>query len=177
MTQDIPTHTETRLKGLSPNQRKRLAALLREARVTRDVHKEFEGNLNFGQKLADKIASLGGSWTFIICFSSALLGWCLLNTAILARQAFDPYPYVFLNLLLSTLAALQAPLIMMSQNRQAAKDRAVTQHDYEVNLKAELEIMSLHEKMDDLRMKKFTELMQVQQQQITMLSAMLKTKS
>jgi uncharacterized membrane protein len=164
-------------KALTQEDRQKLAHLLRQTRLTRNVHKEFEGELTFGQKLADKVAELGGSWTFIIIFLALLLGWCALNTYILLNRAFDPYPYIFLNLMLSTIAAVQAPLIMMSQNRQTAKDRLVAQHDYEVNLKAELEIMALHEKLDDLRLKQFAELMQVQQRQIEMLMKLANKQS
>ena len=100
--------------------------------------------------LADRVAAVGGSWAFIFGFFGVLLSWMLLNTEILAawKIAFDPYPYIFLNLMLSMIAAIQAPIIMMSQNRQAKRDRVSAQHDYEVNLKAELEVMALHEKWD-----------------------------
>ena len=100
--------------------------------------------------LADRVAAVGGSWAFIFGFFGVLLSWMLLNTEILAawKMAFDPYPYIFLNLMLSMIAAIQAPIIMMSQNRQAKRDRVSAQHDYEVNLKAELEVMALHEKWD-----------------------------
>lgn len=104
----------------------------------------------FGERLSDKVAAVGGSWAFIIAFALVLLGWMILNTDILPRfgAAFDPYPYIFLNLMLSTVAAIQAPIIMMSQNRQGAKDRIAASLDFEVNLRAELEIMRLHEKID-----------------------------
>jgi uncharacterized membrane protein len=102
-----------------------------------------------------------------------LLVWVVLNTVVLRQYAFDGYPFIFLNLLLSMIAALQAPIIMMSQNRQAAKDRAVQQHDYEVNLKAELEIMALHEKLDELRNKQFENLLNIQQKQIDLLERLL----
>ena len=102
------------------------------------------------QKLADKVAQVGGSWTFIIAFVIGLLTWVGLNV-LLATRAFDPYPFIFLNLMLSMVAALQAPIIMMSQNRQAMVDRAAAEHDYVVNLRAELEIMLLHDKLDALR--------------------------
>lgn len=117
--------------------------------VSRDLSDDAEG-INFWDDLADKVAAVGGSWRFIFGFLALLLGWMLLNTEILSawKLAFDPYPYIFLNLMLSMIAALQAPVIMMSQNRQAARDRIAAQHDYEVNLKAELEIMALHEKWD-----------------------------
>lgn len=105
---------------------------------------------SFGERLADRVAAVGGSWGFIIAFGIVLVGWMVLNTDILALwgKAFDPYPYIFLNLMLSTLAAIQAPLIMMSQNRQSAKDRLAARLDYQVNLRAELEILLIHEKLD-----------------------------
>ncbi len=104
----------------------------------------------FGQRLADQVAKVGGSWGFIIAFGATLAVWMGMNR-LLAGAAFDPYPFIFLNLLLSMLAAVQAPLIMMSQNRQAAKDRKAAEYDYVVNLRAELEIMHLHDKLDEIR--------------------------
>jgi uncharacterized membrane protein len=112
-------------------------------------HVKGEG-ASFGDRLADRVAAIGGSWGFIIAFGVVLAGWMGLNLA-LATRAFDPYPFIFLNLMLSTLAAIQAPVIMMSQNRQAAKDREGAEHDYLVNLRAELEIMRLHDKLDAVR--------------------------
>lgn len=103
-----------------------------------------------GERLADAVARFGGSWTFIIVFALVLLAWVALNTWILAARAFDPYPYILLNLFLSCLASIQAPVILMSQNRQAARDRQRAEQDYEVNLAAELEIKALHEKIDRL---------------------------
>ena len=117
--------------------------------VTRNLNEEEEELLTFGQRIADKVASFGGSWTFIITFGIFLLAWMCLN-AFLASRAYDPYPFILLNLILSTLAALQAPVIMMSQNRQAAKDRLQADLDYQVNLKAELEVAQLHSKMDKI---------------------------
>jgi uncharacterized membrane protein len=104
-----------------------------------------------GARVADAVARIGGSWGFIISFMVFLVAWALLNSVLLVSGAFDPYPYIFLNLVLSMLAAIQAPVIMMSQNRQAERDRTAASHDYEVNLKAEIEIMALHEKLDELR--------------------------
>lgn len=104
----------------------------------------------FGDRVADRVAAFGGSWAFIFLSTGLILAWVVLNAWLLSRPA-DPYPFVFLNLILSMVAALQAPVIMMSQNRQSAKDRAAAAHDYEVNLKADLEIMGLHEKVDDIR--------------------------
>ena len=106
----------------------------------------------FWDRLADRVAAVGGSWAFIFAFGAALVGWMGLNLLLMTRQlAFDPYPFIFLNLILSTLAAIQAPVIMMSQNRQAARDRRAAEHDYTVNLRAELEIMRLHDKLDAVR--------------------------
>ncbi|KTT74274.1 DUF1003 domain-containing protein [Sphingomonas endophytica] len=118
--------------------------------VSRDAADEADLRASFGDRLADKVAAVGGSWGFIIGFTVVLFGWMLLNTDVLEHfgMQFDPYPYIFLNLMLSTLAAVQAPVIMMSQNRQAAKDRLAASLDYETNLRAELEILRLHEKLD-----------------------------
>lgn len=104
-----------------------------------------------GDRIADKLTIWAGSWTFILLFLGFLVLWSLVNTVIMSRAAFDPYPYVFLNLILSMLAAIQAPIILMAQNRQAERDREAARHDYEVNLKADIEIMALHEKIDAMR--------------------------
>jgi uncharacterized membrane protein len=146
--------------------------------ISHDTNLEFEKKLTFGQRLADKVAAFGGSWTFIIIFAAVLLAWVLVNTLILARQgnSFDPYPYILLNLFLSMLAAVQAPVILMSQNRQGVKDRLDAAHDYEVNLKAELEILSLHEKIDELREMKWAELIEMQQEQIGLLTQLIKER-
>jgi uncharacterized membrane protein len=146
--------------------------------VSHDTNLEFEKKQTFGQRLADRVAAFGGSWTFIIIFAAVLLSWVLLNTIILARQSnsFDPYPYILLNLFLSMLAAVQAPVILMSQNRQGVKDRLDAAHDYEVNLKAELEILSLHEKLDELREMKWAGLIEMQQEQIRLLTQLLKER-
>jgi uncharacterized membrane protein len=146
--------------------------------ISHDTNREFETKLTFGQKLADKVAAFGGSWTFIILFGAILLSWVLLNSFLLARRGdtFDPYPYILLNLFLSMLAAIQAPVILMSQNRQGVKDRFDAAHDYEVNLKAELEILSLHEKLDELRELKWKELIEMQEEQIKLLTQLLKER-
>jgi uncharacterized membrane protein len=119
----------------------------------RNVDTVLAERQSFGERLADKVAQLGGSWGFITIFTGMLLAWVILNTVILARYGggFDPYPYIFLNLILSMVAALQAPVILMSQNRQAARDRLAASLDYEINLKAEIEIMALHDKLDAIR--------------------------
>lgn len=111
-----------------------------------DTNREFDKTLTFGQRMADRVAAFGGSWAFIGIFGAILIVWIALNVTLVSqrRHAFDPYPFILLNLVLSTLAALQAPVIMMSQNRQSAKDRLDAQHDYEINVKAEIEIEELH---------------------------------
>ena len=121
-----------------------------ERRTLTDKVEDQEKPLTLGQRWADHIASFGGSWTFITLFFGVILGWILLNVAVLRRPVFDPYPFILLNLLLSCLAALQAPVIMMSQNRQEEKDRERAKKDYMINLKAELELRVMHEKLDHL---------------------------
>ncbi|MBE0579294.1 DUF1003 domain-containing protein [Devosia sp.] len=139
-----------------------------------DTSTVFDEKSTFGQRLADGVASFGGSWTFLISFGIVLLGWVGINL-LLSRSAPDPYPFIFLNLLLSMVAAVQAPIIMMSQNRQAAKDRLVTSHDYECNLKAEIEIMALHDKVDQLRNDDLKQLIGKQQEQIELLTRLVES--
>jgi uncharacterized membrane protein len=128
-----------------------LSAIASGTTGVRDASDVAEEQATFGERLADRVAAVGGSWGFIGTFTVVLLGWMVLNSNVLGRLGlvFDPYPYIFLNLMLSTLAAVQAPVIMMSQNRQAAKDRLTAALDYETNLRAELEILRLHRKMDE----------------------------
>ncbi|MGH8453808.1 MAG: DUF1003 domain-containing protein [Nevskiales bacterium] len=121
---------------------------LLRSRVSRNLNEEEEERLTFGQRVADRVATFGGSWTFILLFGGFLLTWMVVNALLLAQRAFDPYPFILLNLALSALAALQAPVIMMSQNRQSTKDRLKADLDYQVNLKAELEVAQLHGKID-----------------------------
>jgi uncharacterized membrane protein len=144
--------------------------------IARNVAQDYSAELTFGQRLADKVAAFGGSWIFISIFAVVLVIWVLLNSFILIRyhESFDPYPYILLNLFLSMLAAIQAPIILMSQNRQAYKDRLSAEHDYEVNLKSELEIMTLHEKIDLLREKQWSELISIQQEQLRLLTQVIK---
>lgn len=131
--------------------RRVIARVARRVHSSRDLNRIYEEEkLTFGDRLADKVAVLGGSWAFIVGFCVFLVVWALVNAIVLAENAFDPYPFIFLNLLLSMLAALQAPIIMMSQNRQAAKDRVAATLDYEVNVKSEAAIADLHEKVDRL---------------------------
>ncbi len=137
--------------------------------LSSDSSKEFESNLTFGEQLSDQIAKFGGSWRFIISFGFVLLVWIFINAAILLTRAWDPYPFILLNLILSCLAALQAPIIMMSQNRAAARDRLHAENDYKINLKAELEIRHLHEKIDHLLRRQYNRLFEIQQIQIELL--------
>ena len=142
--------------------------------ISRPLPHDLDTTAPLGQRAADKVASFGGSWTFVGLFAGLMLGWIGLNTTLLVLHGstFDPYPYILLNLFLSMLAAVQAPVILMSQNRQSEKDRISAAHDYEVNLKAELEIMLLHEKVDTLRQAQWLELLDLQRQQLQLLQAL-----
>ncbi|MGE8225132.1 MAG: DUF1003 domain-containing protein [Stenotrophomonas sp.] len=164
--------------GANPNDlgatARRVLDLAEERRVmTQDPIERLENTDSKGDRLADRVAALGGSWTFILIFVTALFFWVLLNSGVFAGGALDPFPFIFLNLLLSMVAALQAPIIMMSQNRQASKDRQMAAYDYEINLKAEIEIMSLHEKMDSLKQDQVMLLIAQQQKQIDLLTSMI----
>ena len=131
----------------------------------------FEKSWSFAERLADGIARFGGSWTFILCFGAFLALWIVINTLVLSLHRPDPYPFILLNLILSCLAAIQAPVIMMSQNRQETKDRLRSQNDYQINLKAELEIRHLHDKLDHLLSHQWDRLVQIQEVQLDLLSA------
>ena len=140
---------EAQVRRLTDFEKRLLASLLQRQPSTPDPNKRFEAQMTFGDRIADRVAVFGGSWTFIGLFLVMMFTWMAINEQIAA--AFDPYPYILLNLILSCVAALQAPVIMMSQNRQAAKDRSDARSDYEVNLRAEMQIMALHEKIDATR--------------------------
>jgi uncharacterized membrane protein len=149
---------------LSELERMVIERIVARGAISRDLSAE-DDDMTFGQRLADQVAAIGGSWAFIVGFGIVLVLWVGLNAwalGVAGLKPFDPYPFIFLNLMLSMLAALQAPVIMMSQNRQAIKDREAARHDYEVNLKAELEIMALHEKLDALRDHDLAELIKQQ---------------
>jgi len=126
-------------------------------------------NRTYGERLADKVAAFGGSWKFIILFMTILVSWIFLNAIILLNKAYDPYPFILLNLILSCVAALQAPIIMMSQNRKETKDRKRAENDYLINLKSEIEIRNLHQKMDLSMIDQFKHLCDIQQKQVEML--------
>jgi uncharacterized membrane protein len=138
--------------------------------LSKHVEATFDQQWSWGERLADKIAAFGGSWTFLILFGVFLVIWVLINSVVLLVRPFDPFPFILLNLILSCLAAIQAPIILMSQNRQEAKDRLRSQHDYQVNLKAELEIRHLHEKIDHLLRHQWERLAQIQEVQLDLLS-------
>ena len=143
---------------------------IREQEVlSRDVDKEYERRLTLGERAADRLASFGGSWHFIGLFSVIIVIWIAINSVALLEHRFDPYPFILLNLVLSCIAALQAPIIMMSQNRQEAKDRLRSEYDYRVNLKAELEIRHLNAKVDQLMTHQWTRLMEIQRIQMELL--------
>lgn len=149
-------------EDLPARERHVIERVARRIAVSRDVGTSFEENRSFGERLADRIAAFGGSWRFLMLFGLAIAVWVVINGLLLVKAEagpFDPYPFILLNLFLSLVAAIQAPIIMMSQNRQAARDRVQASHDYEVNLKAEIEIMALHEKMDELRQKDLQDLL------------------
>ncbi len=149
---------------ISELERTVIERIIARGAISRDLSADAD-DMTFGQRLADRVAAVGGSWAFIIGFGVVLVVWVGLNAwalGVAGIKPFDPYPFIFLNLMLSMLAALQAPVIMMSQNRQAIKDREAARHDYEVNLKAELEIMALHEKLDALRDHDLAELLRQQ---------------
>ncbi len=164
-----------RFQNLTDREKNVLQKIAQRIHISRNTNRQFNDELTFGQHLADRISTFGGSWPFLILFGIVLTVWIALNSVILQHwgKPFDPYPFILLNLVLSMLAAVQAPVIMMSQNRMAAKDRIDAAHDYEVNLKAELEIMELHEKMDGLRHQQWQDLVQLQQEQINMLKELV----
>lgn len=142
--------------------------------LSENIEDNFDSSLSFGQKIADKIAEFGGSWTFIISFFSFLLLWIGVNSWFLLTKPFDPFPFILLNLILSCLAAIQAPIIMMSQNRQEQKDRSRSEHDYKINLKAELEIKLLSEKIDHLLVHHNQKLLEIQQIQTDYLEDLMR---
>jgi len=154
-----------------------LASIKDNTSLTNKIDLEDQEERTFGQRLADKVATFGGSWTFIISFGLFLLVWISVNIVWLSNKGFDPYPFILLNLILSSLAAIQAPVIMMSQNRQETKDRERAQKDYMVNLKSELEIRMLHEKIDHMVLNQQQELIELHKKQTSMIKDLLKQNS
>lgn len=162
-------YLEAEYQKLSDIEHAVVSKITRRGRVSGVVHQEFETTMTVGEQVADKVAQFGGSWRFIGLFFAVLVVWMVINAWLLTAHPFDPYPFILLNLVLSTLAALQAPVIMMSQNRQAHKDRMQASQEYEINLMAEIEIRDLHDKLDSLRFKQWHELWHIQKRQIELL--------
>jgi uncharacterized membrane protein len=142
------------------------ASIANHDTIAENVEDDFEEDRTFGQRLSDHLASFGGSWSFLIWFAAVLLAWIAINVVMGEKKAFDAYPFILLNLVLSCIAAIQAPIIMMSQKRQESKDRLRALNDYRVNLKAELEIRHLHEKLDHLISKQWQRLAEIQRMQL-----------
>jgi uncharacterized membrane protein len=163
---------QTELEKLPDAERQVVERFIAKRHVARDIATQADRDRTLGERIADRVAEVGGSWSFIISFGLCLLLWIVLNSVVL-RGGFDPYPYILLNLCLSCLAAIQAPVIMMSQNRQAAVDRLRAQNDYEVNIKSELEILQVHEKLNQLREQDWATLVELQNRQIAMLQQLL----
>jgi uncharacterized membrane protein len=161
---------------LSSLERSVVDSLARHETLSENIEDTFQKKLRLGERLADQIADFGGSWTFISAFGGFIVVWVLINTLVLLVRPFDPYPFILLNLFLSCLAAIQAPVIMMSQNRQEARDRLRAENDYRVNLKAELEIRHLHEKLDHLLQHQWERLMEIQQIQIELMNELTSDK-
>lgn len=164
---------EKELGEISELEKEVLDSIHENELLSTNIEEELQENLPLGDRMADRIASFGGSWTFILAFFTFILFWMLVNVYLLATRPFDPYPFILLNLILSCLAAIQAPIIMMSQNRKEAKDRQRSEYDYKVNLKAELEIRLLHEKIDHLIVHQNQRLLEIQQIQVDLMEDIL----
>jgi len=154
-----------------------MESLKEEELLSQNINVEFEQKLTLGERMADRLAEYAGSWRFITGFIVVLVVWVLINSLVLIVRPFDPYPFILLNLVLSCLAAMQAPIIMMSQNRQEAKDRLRSEHDYLINLKAELEIRHLHEKIDHLLMNQWQRLLEIQEIQMELMGEITRGSS
>lgn len=155
---------------LSELEQEVLESLQKQETLSANSDEEFDAGLTLGQRLADRIADFGGSWAFLIAFGLVMFAWMFVNSYVLLARPFDPYPYILLNLCLSCLAAVQAPVIMMSQNRQEARDRLRSVRDYQVNLKAELEIRHLHQKLDHLLSHQWERLVEIQEIQMELIN-------
>lgn len=146
-----------------------IAAMRDQELIADNLNETFAEHLTVGQRIADRVASFGGSWTFILLFGGIIVVWVAINIGLILAKPFDPYPFILLNLVLSMLAAMQAPVIMMSQNRHAAKDRLQAENDYRINLKAELEVRLLHTKVDQLVTHQWQRLIEIQQLQMDLM--------
>ncbi len=162
---------QSEIDKLPDEERSIVERFISRRQVARNVHSEFTQSRTLGERVADRVAAIGGSWRFIILFCGFILAWMVLNA--MMAKAFDPFPFILLNLMLSCLAALQAPIIMMSQNRQADADRMQAKNDYAVNIKSELEILQVHEKLNQLREQDWAVLVDLQNRQIEMLQQLL----
>lgn len=164
-------------ESLDPRTLKVAQHIAKRKHISRNLEDASATQPSLGQRAADAVAQFGGSWTFVGLFAATMLAWVVVNAVLLSLRAstFDPYPYILLNLFLSMLAAIQAPIILMSQNRESERDRIRGEHDYEVNLKAELEIMMLHEKIDLLQQQQWTELIALQREQLVLLEKLAST--
>ncbi len=170
----VQTMIEEEKGELSSLEHEVIQSLIEHETLSVNIAKRFESELTLGERWADRIADFGGSWKFIGIFLLIMAVWMAVNTAMVLSRPFDPYPFILLNLALSCLAALQAPVIMMSQNRQEARDRLRADNDYRVNLKAELEIRHLHEKVDHLLRQQWERLVEIQRIQIELMDEMTK---
>jgi len=168
---------ETDKGELSSLEQKVMESLKEEELLSKNINVEFEQKLTLGERMADRLAEYAGSWRFITVFAVVLVVWILLNSFLLIFRPFDPYPFILLNLVLSCLAAIQAPVIMMSQNRQESKDRLRAEHDYLVNLKAELEIRHLHEKIDHMLMNQWQRLLEIQEIQMELMGELTRKQN
>lgn len=177
-TDDLQKYRHQYVKSLLEAERGELTVLdnevlesLRQQEIlSRNPEEELQAGLTAGQRLADRVAAFGGSWTFLMLFAVVVVLWIAANSIVLIVRPFDPYPFIFLNLVLSCLAAIQAPVIMMSQIRQEARDRLHAMHDYQVNLKAELEIRHLHQKIDHLLSNQWERLVEIQEIQMELIN-------
>ena len=176
-TQHVKNVLETEKGELSNLEEQVMKSLEEHEILSKNINEEFDQKLTVGEKFADKLAAGAGSWKFIIGFTIILIIWISINSVILLIKPFDPYPFILLNLVLSCIAAIQAPIILMSQNREEAKDRLRSEHDYRVNLKAELEIRHLHEKMDHLLMNQWQRLLEIQEIQIDLMEELAGKKT
>lgn len=176
-TKHVKKVLETEKGELSNLENQVMKSLEEHEILSKNINEEFDRKLTFGERLSDKLAEGTGSWRFIIGFTIILIIWIAINSLILTWKPFDPYPFILLNLVLSCIAAIQAPIILMSQNREEAKERLRSEHDYRVNLKAELEIRHLHDKMDHLLMNQWQRLLEIQEIQIDLMEELAVKKT
>ncbi len=161
---------------LSEVEREIAGKAARHLTLAEDIEREFAANTTRGQRLADRVSQIGGSWPFVIWFFVVLVVWIVINGVLFANKAFDPYPFILLNLLLSCLAAVQAPIIMMAQNRMSQRDRRQADQDFRVNLKAEIEVATLHEKVDHLLHAQWNRMVELQQLQLDLLQELARRR-